>query len=245
MTRAPSLSRSRLTPVARLPGGSRRSHAAGAAQRPEFWTLVTESSEPDGYFRNREPDEPHLERALFQYVIPELVEPDDGRAASIWASGPEQNFTYMAAVRPRLAIIFDIRRGNLDLQLMYKALFELSRDRAEFVVAAVLQAAARRRSARESSAADDLRARSRAVPASEAALQGDAARRFAAHLTETHALPLPADDLRGHRLRAIERFYWSGFAVRPSPTYADLMTATDAQGRAPQLPGHRGELRCS
>ena len=47
--------------------------------------------------------------------------------------GPEQNFTYMAAVRPHLAIIFDIRRGNFDLQLMYKALFELARDRADFV----------------------------------------------------------------------------------------------------------------
>ena len=47
--------------------------------------------------------------------------------------GPEQNYTYMVAVRPRLAIIFDIRRGNLDLQLMYKALFELAKDRAEFI----------------------------------------------------------------------------------------------------------------
>ena len=30
-------------------------------------------------------------------------------------------------------MIFDIRRGNLDLQLMYKAIFELSKDRAEFL----------------------------------------------------------------------------------------------------------------
>jgi hypothetical protein len=34
--------------------------------------------------------------------------------------GPEQNYTYMVATRPMLAIIFDIRRGNLDTQLMYK-----------------------------------------------------------------------------------------------------------------------------
>ena len=47
--------------------------------------------------------------------------------------GPEQNFTYIAAMRPRMAFITDIRRGNLHLQLMYKALFELSADRAEFV----------------------------------------------------------------------------------------------------------------
>src|SRR6202020_828098 len=47
--------------------------------------------------------------------------------------GPEQNFTYMVALRPRMAFIFDIRRGNLALHLIYKALFELSADRAEFV----------------------------------------------------------------------------------------------------------------
>ena len=39
----------------------------------------------------------------------------------------------MAALRPPMAIIFDIRRGNMLVQLMYKALFELAQDRAEFV----------------------------------------------------------------------------------------------------------------
>src|SRR5438874_10394872 len=47
--------------------------------------------------------------------------------------GPEQNFTYIAALKPKMAFIIDIRRGNLDLHLMYKALFEMSKDRAEFV----------------------------------------------------------------------------------------------------------------
>jgi hypothetical protein len=32
-----------------------------------------------------------------------------------------------------MVFIVDVRRGNLDLQLMYKALFELSSDRADFV----------------------------------------------------------------------------------------------------------------
>jgi hypothetical protein len=47
--------------------------------------------------------------------------------------GPEQNFTYIAAIRPRLAVIIDVRRGNLQLHLMYKALFELSDTRSAFV----------------------------------------------------------------------------------------------------------------
>ena len=47
--------------------------------------------------------------------------------------GPEQNFNYIAALKPKMVFITDIRRGNLHTQLMYKALFELSADRAEFV----------------------------------------------------------------------------------------------------------------
>src|SRR5207245_1794008 len=47
--------------------------------------------------------------------------------------GPEQNFTYITALKPAMVFIVDVRRGNLELQLMYKALFELSSDRADFV----------------------------------------------------------------------------------------------------------------
>ena len=49
------------------------------------------------------------------------------------------------------------------------------------------------------------------------------------HLTKTHALPLAAEDLDGIEY-VYHAFYWSGFAVRVSPTYADLMTGTDEAG---------------
>ena len=55
--------------------------------------------------------------------------------------GPEQNFTYIAAVKPSMAVIFDIRRGNLHVQLMYKALFELAADRADFLSSLGLESA--------------------------------------------------------------------------------------------------------
>jgi hypothetical protein len=47
--------------------------------------------------------------------------------------GPEQNYTYIAAMRPQIAFILDIRRGNLLEHLLYKAIFELSDDRADFL----------------------------------------------------------------------------------------------------------------
>jgi hypothetical protein len=47
--------------------------------------------------------------------------------------GPEQNFSYIAAVRPAMAFIVDIRRQAVMQHLMFKAVFELSKDRADFV----------------------------------------------------------------------------------------------------------------
>ena len=47
--------------------------------------------------------------------------------------GPEQNFSYIAALRPKMAFIVDIRRQNMIEHLMYKALFELSEDRVDFL----------------------------------------------------------------------------------------------------------------
>src|SRR5262245_11355549 len=94
----------------------------------EFWRIVTNFSERAGTF----PSDNLLsnERSL-QEVIPELT---GRRLDGVYVGvGPEQNFTYIAALKPQMAFIVDIRRGNMDLHLMYKALFELSADRAEFV----------------------------------------------------------------------------------------------------------------
>ena len=40
--------------------------------------------------------------------------------------GPNQNFTYIAAIRPELAFIVDIRRQNLLEHLLFKVLTEKS-----------------------------------------------------------------------------------------------------------------------
>ena len=47
--------------------------------------------------------------------------------------GPDQNFTYIAHARPRLAFVVDFRRRNALLHLAHKALFALSRDRASYL----------------------------------------------------------------------------------------------------------------
>src|SRR5262245_57927162 len=94
-----------------------------------FWDLSKEWSEEDGTFRS---DNLLSNETGFQYILPDLLKTaKQGRV--YMGVGPEQNFTYIAALKPAMAIIIDIRHGNLDVHLMYKALFELSKDRADFV----------------------------------------------------------------------------------------------------------------
>src|SRR5436190_18415649 len=95
----------------------------------EFWKLSSESSETDGTFRS---DNLLSNESYFQHVIPRLNQ--TAKSGRVYMGvGPEQNFTYIAALKPKMSFIVDVRRGNRDLHLMYKALFELSGDRAEFV----------------------------------------------------------------------------------------------------------------
>ena len=94
----------------------------------DFWRLSATMSEEGGTFHS---DNFISNEGRFQVVIPELV--SRVKPGGVYVGvGPEQNFTYIAAVRARLAFIVDIRRGNLLQHLLYKALFELSADRAEF-----------------------------------------------------------------------------------------------------------------
>ncbi len=95
----------------------------------ELWQLNATFSEPGGHFRS----ENFLSNETgFQYVIPDLVRLIKPGGVYLGV-GPEQNFTYIVALQPKMAVIFDIRRGNMIEHLMYKSLFEMSNDRADFL----------------------------------------------------------------------------------------------------------------
>src|SRR5690242_15120926 len=82
-------------------GGSSAASLPTRLSDAQFWRLMTESSEPGGYFRS---DNLTSNELLFQHVIPELVKRT--RPGDVYLGvGPEQNFTYIAAVRPSLAVI--------------------------------------------------------------------------------------------------------------------------------------------
>lgn len=94
-----------------------------------FWGMVTGLSEPGGYFQS----ENFVSNELgVQHVMARLESstPPGGVYVGV---GPEQNFTYLGTLRPRIAFVVDIRRQNLLQHLWYKAVFELSPTRAEFL----------------------------------------------------------------------------------------------------------------
>jgi hypothetical protein len=202
----------------------------------EFWSLTEQLSEPDGYFRSNSgsPDNLLSNETMISIVAAALARTVKPSGVYLGV-GPEQNFTYIAAIRPRIAFITDIRRGNLHLHLMYKALFEMSADRAEFVA----RLFSRKRPAglaATSTAADLMDAYLRVDPDDEAAFRTNL-KAIADHLTKTRAFPLGADDLAGieYVYRNFYRFgpninYVSSINGRSgsSGSYARLMSSTDS-----------------
>ena len=190
-----------------------------------FWKLIVDASEPGGYFRSQDITNLTSNELGFQLVIPDLVRRTKPGGVYLGV-GPEQNFTYIAAIRPRAAIIFDGRRGNLDLQLMYKAMFELARDRAEFV-ALLFATPPLSGVGPDSSAGQLFRALAQVMPSEPLFRQNLAA--IEHRLLRVHGFRLRPSDLAAIRT-IYETFYYSGVAMRPFPSYADLMTASDGAG---------------
>jgi len=200
----------------------------------EIWQLNADFSEPNGYFRS---DNFLSNETGFQFVIPELVRLV--RPGGVYLGvGPEQNFTYIVALQPRMAFIFDIRRGNMIAHLMYKALFETSNDRAEFL--SKLFSRPRPAGLDTASTPDQLfQAYIAATPDSGAFRRNLAA--IKAHLTKTRGFVMNDSDskLLDYTYGA---FYGGGPQIsynypngggfgRGMPNYAMLQSATDANGK--------------
>src|SRR4051812_47850521 len=195
----------------------------------QFWELSQTLSEPGGSFRS---DNLLSNEVWLQYVIPDLLTVNKpGRV--YMGVGPEQNFTYIAALKPAMVFIVDVRRGNLDLHLMYKALFDMSSDRVDFV--SKLFSRKRPDGLTASSSVREMFQAFASVPADEVLFEQNF-KAIIDNLQKTHNLPLMDEDIPGIRY-VYEYFgrygpdltYWmsGGFGGRGggrnSPTYADLM----------------------
>jgi hypothetical protein len=203
----------------------------------ELWQLNAEFSEPAGYFRS---DNLLSNETGFQFVIPGLVRLI--KPGSVYLGvGPEQNFTYIAALKPKMAIIFDIRRGNMVEQLMYKALFELSADRADYLS----RLFSRPRPAGLDTGATARQLFEAYIPVSpDTALYRKNLAAIRDKLTKDHGFALGDSDSK-YLEYVYSSFYGGGpqinynypngggggFGRGNMPTYASLQVATDSAGR--------------
>jgi hypothetical protein len=199
-----------------------------------FWRLVSDFSEPNGFFRS---DNFLSNEVEYQWVIPTLTS-TVGTGGVYLGVGPEQNFTYIAALRPKLAFIVDIRRGNLHEHLLYKAFIEMSADRADFLS----RLFARKRPA-DLPPSPDIEQLMAAYQHEEASAElFDRNLRTARDwLVRHHSFALSDDDLSG--LEYVYKAFYEGgpdlnysfpnggfFRGGNFPTYADLMSETDGHG---------------
>jgi hypothetical protein len=189
----------------------------------DYWALIETMSEPNGYFQS---DNLVSNERMFQNLVPGLIARPHGGA--YLGVAPDQNFTYIIAVQPQIAFICDIRRGNLHEHLLYKALFDLSKDRAEFLsrlfsrprpkdVGADTSATALF-AAYEDEASDDSRYKENIKAVED-------------RLMKTHGFALTPDDLLG-----IEYVYGMFHTFGPDLTYS----SSNASRRGGGFGGGRG-----
>jgi hypothetical protein len=198
-----------------------------------FWRLSSESSEPNGYFQS---DNLLSNERDFPALMPEIARRASDRSAYVGV-GPEQNFSYLAALRPRVAFIVDIRRQNAVLHLLYKSLFEMSPNRAEFLSRLFSRPMPKQLGSRSS--VRELFEAFAHVPG-KADLFAANLKAVRSHLVEGHHFALSGEDLDG-----LKYVYSAFFAAGPDltysmggrrgrafPSYAELMVAADDAGVA-------------
>jgi hypothetical protein len=203
----------------------------------EFWSLIERISEPDGYFRSNSGSTDNLLSNEYALSTTARALSTRTKKSGVYLGvGPEQNFTYIVAMRPRIAFVTDIRRGNLLLHLLYKALFEMSENRADFVSRLFNRKRPAGLSTR-STAAELMNAYLQTEPTDEATFNTNL-KSVSDQLTRTHNLRLSPDDLEGIKYvyRNFRRFgpeinYTSSINGRSGAvSYASLMETTDGTG---------------
>lgn len=209
--------------------------AASAGHPPAaraFAARVERLSEPSGYF---DTDNLISNEASYLHVMPGLAE--RGVTGGVYIGvGPDQNFSYIARIRPAAAYLVDIRRDNLLMHLLFKALFTLAPTRVDYLSLLTGRAAP----------PESLRIRDLALPEvlqwADKAARTDRAVLRATVETELRksGVPLTAADL-ATIAKFHDEFIADGLALQfhshgrePNayyPTLRQLLMATDRAGR--------------
>ena len=209
------------------------SQVRAAAQ--SFASLSEQLSEPNGDF---DTDNLISNESSYLHVMPALEQ--GGVTGGVYIGvGPDQNFSYIARIRPASAFIIDIRRDNLLLHLLFKALFAASRNRIEYLsLLTGRQAPERLDSWRDATIEKIVKYLDEAKPQSASALAATAERLH-------EAIRKTGIKVSDQDLATIDRFHGqfirAGLSLqfqstgRPAreyyPSYRDLLLETDRRGR--------------
>jgi hypothetical protein len=207
--------------------------SAQTGAQTSFARQVRDLSEPGGFF---DTDNLMSNERSYLHVVTDLRQKRINGGAYVGV-GPDQNFSYIAAVRPSVAYIIDVRRDNLLLHLLFKSLFAVSSTRVEYLSHLFGRTISEPLIAWRSASLEKIVAEIDAAPmrpdnveALRARLDGEITR---------FGVPLSREDLaaisRFHRSfiggGLALRFQTLGRAPRPSyPTYRDLLLETDRTG---------------
>ena len=217
-----------------LPASDSRRPAARVQSPSPFAAQIASLSEPAGYF---DTDNLISNERSFQQVLQDLRR-RDVRGGAYIGVGPDQNFTYIAEMRPTVAFIVDVRRDNLLLHLLFKALFAQSRTRVEYLALLTGRPVPADLEPWRAAPVDKLAAYIDGAAVAPATVPG--VRRRADESIARMGVPLSTED-RATIDRFHRRFIADGLSLmfqstgRPpqsyNPTYRDLLRETDESGR--------------
>ena len=194
--------------------------------------LVLSLSEEGGYF---DTDNLISNERSYLHVLAPLRRMEGGAYIGV---GPDQSFSYLAAARPAVAFLIDVRRDNLLQHLLLRSLFALSSNRAEYLARLYGRALPENERVWDDLALETILDRVDSLPADPAAVRST--RRAIAGLLRALPLPLSDSDLatidRFHQEFVAQgtglRFRTFGRAPQPYyPNYRELLLETDARGR--------------
>jgi hypothetical protein len=216
--------------TAQLPPSAR----SGPDSVGDFAALVRGLSDAGGYF---DTDNLISNERGYQQVLG-AMDRLGVRGGAYIGVGPDQNFTYIARVRPRIAFVVDIRRDNMLQHLLFKALFTRAANRAEFLALWTGRPVPGDVASYAARGIESLVAWIDATPASIASAQR--AKAFVREEVQRSGMALSAQDMatiaRFHDAFITDglslRFTSTGRAPQPYyPTLRQLILEHDASGR--------------
>ena len=209
------------------------STAVSSRDHKSFAALSARLSEQGGYFDS---DNLISNETSYLHVIPKLKEL--GITGGVYIGvGPDQSFSYIARIRPKMAILIDIRRDNLLQHLLYKALFARAHNRVEYLCLFFGKPVPKTRGWEGRTIKelveyiDGAQSDAKLFEKTVANVRKD---------VQSYGIPLSASDLE--TIVKIQRaFYGAGLEIRYSsyhrpprsiyPTYRDLLLETDLAGQ--------------